>query len=280
VLSHCFLCLWAFVKIIIFVYMRRVLFVLFFLPGAMYAQVRVSKLVIKPKQVYDLGQSDILVADTIVMMDSSRLILNKLKPDNFIRVKSIRVAGNYCIIDGRGVAGQPGREGIPGITPGGPCLNGTPGKDGTKGLDGTKALNLSLYFDKITVRGQLIIDLSGGTGGRGGNGGAGGGGSPGTRHCNGGNGANGGKAGVGGNGGNGGALTIVHSKPQVLKELILSKKIIVRTLGGDAGPSGKGGYHGGAGLGPLKKNGKDGEPGPYNSNGVSGEKGSLVIQAN
>lgn len=278
-MAHCFLCLRALIKMIIFVFMRRILFLWLLLPGALYAQLRVSKLVIKPKQVYDLGQSDILVADTIVMMDSSRLILNKLKGENFIRVKSIRV-GNYCIIDGRGVNGQSGREGISGVTPGGPCLNGSPGKDGTKGLDGTKAINLSLYFEKISIKGQLIIDVTGGGGGRGGNGGAGGGGSPGTRHCNGGNGANGGKAGPGGNGGNGGAVTITFFKPQVLKDLILSKKMVIRNLGGDAGPSGKGGYHGGAGLGPSKRNGKDGEPGPYNSNGISGEKGSVVIQAN
>jgi hypothetical protein len=137
-----------------------------------------------------------------------------------------------------------------------------------------------MYLERVTVRGQLIIDLDGGKGGRGGNGGDGGGGSPGTMHCNGGNGANGGKAGPGGNGGNGGVLTVTIPRPQTFKDLILAKKVIVKNVGGDAGASGRGGYHGGAGLGPAKKNGKDGVPGDYNRNGVSGEKGSFVIQAN
>ena len=59
----------------------------------------------------------------------------------------------------------------PGNTPTGPCLNGSPGKDGTRGLDGTKAVNLFMYLEKVTVRGQLIVDLGGGKGGRGGHGG-------------------------------------------------------------------------------------------------------------
>jgi hypothetical protein len=258
---------------------RFVVLLILLLSGTLYGQVRVSKLVIKPKEIYNLSQSDILVADTLIMMDSSRLVLNKLKPDNVLRIKFARF-GNHCVIDGRGVDGQPGRTGTAGITPTGPCLNGSAGKDGTRGLDGTKGLNLFMYLEKVTVRGQLIIDLDGGKGGNGGNGGNGGGGSPGTMHCYGGNGANGGKAGPGGNGGNGGVLTVTIARPQPVKDLILSKKIVVRNIGGDAGSSGRGGYHGGAGLGPSKKNGKDGAPGDYNANGVTGQKGSLVIQAN
>jgi hypothetical protein len=257
--------------------MRRLVFLFLLMAGGLQAQVRVSKLVIKAKQVYTLQNSDILVADTLIMMDSSRLILNKLKPENFLRVKVARF-GKDCVIDAKGVNGQQGRNGVNGVTPTGPCLNGSPGKGGTKGLDGTRGINLSIYFDKVTIRGQLTIDVSGGNGGRGGSGGNGGGGSPGTMHCNGGNGANGGMAGPGGNGGPGGSLQVFIPKPQTFKDLILSKKIVVLVGGGAAGPSGKGGYHGAAGLGPSKKNGKDGEPGPYNKAGLSGEKGSMVIQ--
>src|SRR5262245_57027225 len=39
-------------------------------------QVRLRKLTIGPKEVYELQGSDIIVVDTLVMMDSSRLILN------------------------------------------------------------------------------------------------------------------------------------------------------------------------------------------------------------
>jgi hypothetical protein len=242
------------------------------------AQVRVSKLVIKTNQSYDLGQSDILVADTLVMMDSSRLILNKLKPENFIRIK-VAAIGNHCVIDGKGIDGQSGRNGKPGITPIGPCLDGTAGRDGTKGLDGTPGINLFLYLERVSLKGVLTIDISGGNGGRGGNGGNGGGGSPGTLHCNGGNGSNGGNAGQGGNGANGGVLTLTSKKTQLLRDM-LGTKILVNNNGGAAGLSGKAGYHGGAGLGPSRKNGKDGAPGLDSISGVTGIKGSVKIEAN
>lgn len=257
--------------------MGRIAFILILVTGSLHAQVRLSKLVIKPKETYVLKQSDILVADTLIMGDSSTLILNKIKSENYLRVKVARF-GNYCIIDAKGINGKPGRNGNNGNTPTGPCQNGTPGKEGTRGLDGTNAINLFLYLDRITVRGQLIIDISGGEGGRGGNGGNGGGGSPGTTHCNGGNGANGGLAGQGGNGGNGGKLEIEVPKPSLFKDLVLAKKIIIKDYGGGPGPSGRGGYHGGAGLGPSKRNGKDGVPGPYNKNGLSGEQGEVIIK--
>ncbi|MEJ7643103.1 MAG: hypothetical protein WKF87_00785 [Chryseolinea sp.] len=257
--------------------MRRFGILFLLVAGSLQAQVRVSKLVIKAHEVYTLQNSDILVADTLIMMDSSRLVMNKLKPENFLRVKVGRF-GKDCVIDAKGVNGQQGRSGVNGVTPTGPCLNGTPGKGGTKGLDGTRGINLFVYFERVTIRGKLTIDVSGGNGGRGGSGGNGGGGSPGTMHCNGGNGANGGMAGPGGNGGNGGYLQIHIPKPQTFKDLILAKKVVVQVGGGTSGASGRGGYHGAAGLGPSKKNGKDGEPGPYNKAGISGEKGSMVIQ--
>ncbi len=240
------------------------------------AQIRVGKLVIKQGEAFDFGQSDILVADTLIMMDSSRIVLNKLKRENFIRAK-VLVVGNHCSIDGRGVNGQPGRDGRPGVTQSGPCRDGLPGRDGSAGLDGMPGINLFLYLEKATVTGQLTINLSGGNGGRGGNGGNGGGGSPGTLHCNGGNGANGGNAGKGGNGADGGILTFNSEKNPALRNLVGSK-IIVRYAGGVAGLAGKAGYHGGAGLGPSKRNGKDGEPGGDNIGGISGTQGSITFE--
>ena len=260
--------------------MCRYVFLLFLVTtGVVSAQVRVSKLVIKPHEIFDLGQSDILVADTLIMMDSSTLVLNKLKSENFIRVMVAKF-GRQCVIDGRGADGQSGRNGINGVTPIGPCINGSSGKDGTKGLDGTKGINLSLYLEKVSIAGNLTIDVSGGNGGKGGNGGNGGGGSPGTLHCFGGDGGNGGSAGPGGNGGKGGVLTMTVPVPQLIRDLIGEKKLLIKYAGGGMGPSGKGGYHGGAGLGPSKRNGKDGEPGTYNKNGLVGEKGDLIIEAN
>jgi len=241
------------------------------------AQVRVSKLVIKPHESFDLGQSDILVADTLIMMDSSRLILNKLKKDNFIRVTSVAVFGNHTVIDGHGINGQPGRNGRQGVTPVGPCQNGSEGRVGGRGLDGTPGINLFLYLEHVTFKGKLTVDLAGGTGGKGGNGGHGGGGSPGTVHCTGGNGANGGNAGAGGNGANGGTLTLSSGKNPKLNDL-LGKTIFVRNEGGSAGRSGKPGYHGSAGLGPSKRNGKDGEPGQESATGTPGTRGNINFE--
>jgi hypothetical protein len=78
--------------------MWRTLTFLLLLAGGVHAQVRVSKLVIKAKETYVLQNSDILVADTLIMMDSSRLVMNKLKPENYLRVRVGRF-GKDCVID-------------------------------------------------------------------------------------------------------------------------------------------------------------------------------------
>ncbi len=260
--------------------MSRVLLMSLFVisSSSLLAQVRVNKLIIKAKQKYILEQSDILVADTLIMMDSSILVLNKLKHDNFIRAR-IAIFGNHCIIDGRGENGKSGRDGKLGFTPSGPCLDGSPGKDGSKGLDGTPGINLFLYLETIKIKGQLIVDLKGGNGGRGGNGGMGGGGSQGTIHCVGGNGSNGGNAAPGGDGGNGGSL-ILNSKKTPAANQWIGNKILVKNNGGISGSAGKVGYHGSAGLGPSRKNGKDGEPGLESKGGVAGLPGNTKFETN
>src|SRR5688572_25329974 len=75
------------------------------------SQIRVSKLIIKPHEVYSIGQSDILVADTLIMLDSSRLVLNTLKKENYIRAQFAQFGAN-CSIEGRGVNGSNGRNGM------------------------------------------------------------------------------------------------------------------------------------------------------------------------
>jgi hypothetical protein len=259
---------------------RRSTFIVlfFFMPIALLAQIRVTKLVIKANESFNLGQSDILVADTLIMMDSSSLVLNKLKRENFIRAQ-VAVFGNNCSINGHGIDGKPGRNGISGNTPIGPCQDGTPGRNATKGLDGAPGVNLFLYLEHVTIQGKLIIDLSGGNGGRGGNGGNGGSGSPGTVHCIGGDGANGGNAGQGGNGANGGTLTLSSKKHPDIQEWI-GTKILVKNGGGVAGPGGRAGYHGSAGLGPSRKNGKDGQAGTEGFSGITGIRGIINFESN
>ena len=153
------------------------------------AQVRVSRLVVEKDQTYSLGQSDILVADTIIMKDGARILLNKLVRENVIRSKVI-IIGKNCFIDGSGVSGAEGVKGRDGITPQGPCKDGTNGRNGGRGLDGGQGSHLFLYAEELRVNGKLTINLTGGNGGNGGDGGNGGGGGPGTIHCSGGDGGN------------------------------------------------------------------------------------------
>jgi hypothetical protein len=238
----------------------KILLFLLMLSNTLLAQVRVSKLVVKPHETFTLEQSDILVADTLVMMDSSRIVLNKLKPDNFIRTK-VAIIGSYCIIDGKGISGKPGRQGRSGLSYNAPCRDGLPGSPGSRGLDGRPGVNLFLY------------------GGQGGQGGSGGGGSPGTLHCNGGNGANGGAGAPGGNGAVGGNLVLSSPRIQLLQPAI-GTKILVKTRGGNPGEGGRAGYHGGAGLGPRGRNGKNGEPGAEGKSGSTGADGILKLESN
>jgi hypothetical protein len=243
-----------------------------------WAQIRVGTLLIKAKEKYEVLQSDILVADTLIMMDSSVLVLNKLKRENFVRVR-VAIFGKGCVIDGSGINGQPGRNGKSGSTPSGPCDNGTAGRNASSGLAGTPGINLFLYLERITLKGPVTINLSGGNGGNGGNGGDGGSGSPGTVHCIGGNGANGGNAGAGGDGADGGTLTISSTKIPAIKDWI-GEKIIVKAQGGQAGRAGKAGYHGSAGLGPSRKNGKNGNPGTESTSGIAGTYGKINFESN
>jgi hypothetical protein len=235
------------------------------------AQVRISKLIIPANETFELNESDIIVTDTLIMMDSSRIKLNSLRPENFIRAK-VAIFGQHCIISGRGINGKRGRNGNPGITPTAPCLDGTNGRNGSRGLDGIQGVNLFLYLDKIVIKGNLICDLSAGNGGNGGNGGEGGSGGPGTKQCYGGNGGNGGSGGGGANGGLGGTLIVGGGATEIVKSL-LGNFFVVKQKGGSFGYGGISGYGGAAGLSSSGKNGKagfSGNDGPYGKPGNNG----------
>jgi hypothetical protein len=236
-----------------------------------FAQVRVGKLVIQPHETYLLDSTDILVVDSLVMMDSSWIKLNRLKAENFIRTK-VAIFGKHCRIVGTGVFGKKGTDGTAGLTPIGPCRDGVAGGNGFRGLSGGSGINLFLYIDKIHLQDKLIIDLSGGNGGDGGNGGEGGGGGPGTYHCNGGDGGNGGNGGSGGDGGPGGVLTL-GGRDEVITKSLMGNLLVVKNNGGSFGYGGISGTGGPAGLGPNRKNGiagKKGAEGLYGRPGISG----------
>lgn len=256
--------------------MKRALCLLCFVSSIVSAQVRVEKLVVGPGETFRINNSDILVADTLVMLDSSRIVLNKLRPENYLRAR-VAIVGNRCMIDGRGPQAKAGRTGAAGSTAPGPCRNGTNGASGGRGLDGPPGIDLFIYIDSIAISGKLIIDLSGGNGGDGGNGGIGGGGSPGTMHCNGGDGGRGGNGGNGGNGGHGGTLTIGGNNVEGLRSM-LREKIVVKNKGGSFGYGGMAGYGGAAGLGPRGKNGKTGAVGYDGEHGQPAANGTVLFE--
>jgi hypothetical protein len=240
-------------------------------------QVRVAKLVLKTGEVYTLKPSDIIVADTLIMMDSSRIVLNGLKRENYIRV-GVAILGNHCVIDGEGIHGKPGMPAkAHGIPRGGPCQIGLPGRNGMRGLDGGPGIDLFLYIDKLRSTGRLTVILSGGNGGDGGNGATGGGGNPGTVHCNGGNGGRGGNGGDGGHGGNGGNLT-VGGNDQVVVRALIGNQILVLNRSGNYGYGGISGPGGPSGRGPGRKNGKEGAHGINGHNGHIGYRGTIHFE--
>lgn len=242
------------------------------------AQIREDKLVIGLNETFELSGSDIIVVDTLIMLDSSKIILNSEKADNFIHAKIVKI-GIGCEIIGKGSDGFDGEVGSSGYTAVGPCKNGIPGKSGTAGTSATNGINLYLYFDMLTIKNKLHIELSGGDGGDGGRGGNGGGGSPGTRLCQGGDGGAGGDGSPGGNGGDGGNLSLSCKGCPDLRGW-LGNKINVRTYGGNAGLGGDGGLGGLAGLVSAGKtlDGEQGAKGKPGANGESGRNGAINIE--
>jgi hypothetical protein len=235
-------------------------------------QIRLDKLILEPKQEYKILGSDILVVDTLIMRDSSRIILNRDVKENIINAKML-IVGKGCIIYGRGADGDTGKPGAQGISQAAPCRSGGDGSAGLNGIKGTDGLLLSLYTNNIKISGSLIIDLNGGNGGNGGLGGHGGDGGAGTRVCRGGNGGTGAGGGNAANGGNGGNLTMTCKECFDL-HIIKGEKLIIKNYGGLAGSPGEGGRAGRAGLGPVK-DGKIGARGGHGANGVIGKAGVL-----
>lgn len=240
-----------------------------------WAQVRLDVLKLERKEVYHLLGTDILVVDTLILRDSSRIVLNKKSKDNFIHVKQL-VIGRGVVIDGRGRDGIRGIAGAAGSSPEGPCKDGAQGESGKPGTNGTGAVNLFLYIDELKLTGNILIDLAGGDGGDGGKGAKGVDGNPGTKLCQGGNGGNGGTGGPGGNGGNAGNLTITSRYGTDLRSMI-GEKIKVRSYGGFAGVGGEGGLPGLSGLGP-NRDGAPGKRGITGAQGIPGKPGGIYFE--
>jgi hypothetical protein len=258
---------------------RSILLALFFnlVVSVSWSQIRLSKLVLEPNEKYQISSGDILVIDTLIMKDSSSIVLNHAKRDNFIHTK-IASIGRGCAISGQGIDGAPGKPGDHGLTQSAPCRNGYPGRDAATGVRGNDAINLSLYFTTLKINGSLLVNLNGGEGGHGGKGGRGGDGGSGTRVCAAGDGGNGGSGAAGGDGGNGGAFSISCTHCPDL-HLLLGEKLIVRNFGGFGGIGGDGGPGGQAGLGPVR-DGRNGQHGIEGAHAAQGKKGLVTINGN
>jgi len=255
-------------------FMVIVFFFLFiFVEGV--SQIRLHTLTVERREVYELQGTDILVVDTLILRDSARIMLNASRKENFIHAKKI-VVGKGCSIDGKGKDGVPGTMGGSDLTPGGPCRDGTPGGPGTPGTPGKDAVSLFLYFDELTILGNLRIDLAGGDGGDGGRGGTGSDGNPGTKLCQGGNGGNGGNGAAGGNGGQAGNLTFTTKYGTDLRTWI-GEKIIVRSYGGFSGIGGEGGLGGQRGL-STSRDGDQGRKGLAGPDGAPGKPGAIFFE--
>ena len=255
--------------------LRSVLLTLFITSSFLtHAQIRLVKLEVAKNEKYLIQGADVLDVDTLVMRDSSEIVLNPLKKDNFIHAKVTRI-GKSCIISGKGASATKGKEGIAGIDQQGPCVLGRNGGNGSPGANGFPANNLFLYFTELNISGSLTINLNGGDGGDGGDGGFGGSGGPGTRVCEGGNGGNGGNGAHGGNGGDGGNLTIQCKGCPTLRALI-NKSVIIKNYGGYAGLGGDGGPGGDGGLGPIK-DGHNGKRGLSGKQGKEGKNGAITF---
>ncbi len=107
--------------------------------------------------------SEQLLLDSLVMQDSSVLLLDNRYSTNIIRVNFLSI-GKYCMLIGSGKDGENGTDGKNGF-------DRSPGLDGKKGEIGFSAVNLVLSFSKLSLRDNFIINLSGGNGGVGGVGG-------------------------------------------------------------------------------------------------------------
>lgn len=231
-----------------------------------FGQIRLDKLSLKTGERYEVRASDILVIDTLIMGDSSRIAFQNDKNQNFIHCK-VAIIGKGAVIQAEGKAGARGENGRNGQNGNGPCSNGTNATSGKAGQPGSHGSSISLYWDYVTITGRLWVLLTGGDAGDGGNGGWGGSGGSGTRVCAGGNGGNGGDGAAGGNGGNGGNFQLQYK--QLTGD---SRQIMVRNNGGSAGRGGDAGEAGDAGLGP-KVDGKRGQRGKEGQDGNVGLPG-------
>ena len=260
--------------------MLRFVFVVFFVFSVLVqgiGQIRLNTLIVGANEVFELQNTDVMVVDTLILHDSSRINLNTLKKDNFIHLKKL-VVGRGSAIVGKGQPGIPGTAGQSIGTPGGPCRDGANGLPGTQGTAGTNGVNLLLYVDELVIKGNLVIDLAGGDGGDGGKGGNGGDGNTGTRLCQGGNGGDGGPGAAGGRGGAGGNLTVTSKYGANLRTL-MGEKIIVRSYGGFGGVGGEGGLGGQCGLSPSK-DGDQGRKGIAGPQGKAGKPGGIFYVQN
>jgi len=241
------------------------LFILSICITASVAQTNKGVLEIPVKGVF-LMPEETLDLDELIMLDSSKIILNKSSKSS-INVRRMSV-GRGCQIIGDGLPGIQGKNGKAAAYPMGLCKSGMDGETGKPGPDGEQGRDLILDVVQLELSASLGISLVGGTGGDGGNGGKGSTGSKSTIHCA----SNGGNGGAGGNGGNGGRGGVLTLRAQNVGSSDLLARINLNNRGGYRGLGGEGGTGGLRGTGSERnsKHGLKGKPGTDGKNGQEG----------
>ena len=127
-----------------------------------FGQIRLDKLEINTHQTYSMAGSNVLVVDTLIMRDSSCLMLHKEKSESIINVKVLIVNIGAKIL-GYGVDGKAGKVGSDGFRQGAPCRVGGNASEGAVGGNGSNGRNLSLYVNQLVITGSLTINFSPGS---------------------------------------------------------------------------------------------------------------------
>ena len=164
--------------------------------------------------------------DSLIMADSSALLLDNRHANNLVRANFVSI-GSGCILNGAGNNGEDGPAGADGST----ALYAA----GKAGRGGFSAVNLFFNFTSIQINGVFQVFLIGGKGGNGGPGGsitkgpAGIAPVPGSTYYSN---STQGAPGNGGDGGRGGNITL--SFPIEFKDIVQQRIAIVNT-GGEGG---------------------------------------------
>ena len=240
----------------------------------------------------------IIAGSRVTIGDGATLLVPEIYEEfSIVATEAIELGANV-VIQAFGMNGDGGANGMNGAPASADCLRGDHGTHGEPGTDGGVGSKVRIATPKLTLKGELMVNNSGGDGGSGGYGGVGGVGGRADRSdgCRGGDGGNGGNGGPGGNAGNGGNVEIEYIESFTVDEEGNERRILEAELtrlirhvndnslpgiGGELGRRGGGGSRRGA-WGPFgwgaQPGGSDGSDGTPGAEGGGPDRGQLVVK--